>query len=141
MIGLATIRVDGWTYYTPQSGMERGTVTTIPIQASDREKKYLTVNIEGVSGKTAAFAVEVLDAQTLKPIEGFSLADCQSPNKDGLVVPVTWPGRRPRPTEPVTWSGSNSLPSGHEFRLRFHLNAPGVRLYSFGLHPDNPKSQ
>lgn len=141
MIGLATIRVNGWTYYTPQSGQDRGTVTTIPIQASEGENKYLTVNIEGVSGKTGAFAVEVLDAETLKPLEGFSLADCQTPTKDGLAVPVTWPGRKPRPSEPVTWSGSDTLPAGREFRLRFHLNAPGVRLYSFGFQGENPTSR
>jgi hypothetical protein len=133
MIGLATIRVNGWTYFTPQRGQDHGTVTTIPIQASAGEEKYLTVNVEGVSNHENAFAVEVLDAETLQPLKGFSKVDGKAINKDGLAVPMSWPGRKPRPSEPITWTGSDTLPAGKEFRLRFHLNSPDVRLYSFRI--------
>jgi hypothetical protein len=138
MVGLATIRANGWTYYTPKAGCDHGVVTTIPIQATDA-KKHLTVNIEGVSGKGKAFAVEVLDAKTLKPIEGFTLNDCAVVDKDGAAATVTWPGRKPLPTEPVTWSGSDTLPTDRAIRLRFHLNASGVRLYSFRFRDEKSR--
>ena len=117
--GLATIRVNGWTCYTSKPD-GCGTVTTIPIQAPAGVRKGLTVNIDGAAGLAGAFAVEVLDAATREPIEGFSAAECAGPASDGLAVPVTWKAGR-------------ALPVGREIRLRFHLRARGVRLYSFGF--------
>jgi len=34
---------------------------------------------------------------------------------------------------PVTWKAGPALPVGEDIRLRFHLRAKGVRLYSFGF--------
>jgi hypothetical protein len=34
---------------------------------------------------------------------------------------------------PVVWRGGEVLPAGRDVRLRFHLTAPGTRLYSFGF--------
>jgi len=119
-VGLATIRVNGWTYYTPRAGCNRATITTIPIQSPAGTNKRLAVNIEGLVGKPHAFAVEVLDAATGTALEGFGPDDCQMPTEDGLHVPVVW-------------NGSATLPAGRDIRLRFHLGAPGVRLYSFGF--------
>ena len=73
-----------------------------------------------ISKTDAAAAVEVLDAATDTPLAGFGLDDCQMPTKDGLAVPVVW-------------NGNAALPAGRDIRLRFHLGAPGVRLYSFGF--------
>jgi len=120
LVGLATIRVNGWTYYTPKSDENAGTVTTIPIQAPAGVSKGLTVNIEGAAGQAGAFTVEVLDAATRKPIKGFSVADCIAPTRDGTAAPVTW-------------KAGPALPVGQDIRLRFHLRAKGVRLYSFGF--------
>jgi len=119
-VGMATIRVNGWTYYTPSPGRSHATITTIPIQSPAGTNKGLAVNIEGVAGNPRSFAVEVLDAATDTPLPGFGLADCQTPTKDGVAVPVAW-------------KGSAALPTGRAICLRFHLRAPGVRLYSFGL--------
>jgi hypothetical protein len=119
-IGVATIRVNGFTYYAPRSCGGSGTVTTIPIQASAGQRKGLTVNIEGSAGRTGAVAVEVLDAATGKPLQGFGVADCLMLPGDGLAVPVKW-------------RGGDTLPTDREIRLRFHLIAPGARLYSFGF--------
>ncbi|MFA7174087.1 MAG: hypothetical protein WC340_11890 [Kiritimatiellia bacterium] len=119
-IGLALIRVNGWTYYTPQGGCEQATVTTIPIQSPEGVHKGLTANITGTAGKAGAFAVEVLDAATGEPLEGFGLSDCLASAEDGIAVPITW-------------RGGNMLPTGRNIRLRFHLGAAGTRLYSFGF--------
>jgi len=119
-IGLATIRASGWTYYTPKPGRAAGTVTTIPIQAAAGARRGLTVNVEGAAGQSGALAVEVLDAASGEPIRGFGVAECTCPASDGLAVPVTWKAGR-------------ALPVGKDIRLRFHLGASGVRLYSFGF--------
>jgi len=120
MIGHATIRVNGWTYYTPNTDEDAGTVTTIPIQAPAEARKGLTVNVEGVEEQAGALTVEVLDAATRKPIRGFGAADCIAPTHDGIAVPVTW-------------KAGPTLPAARDIRLRFHLRAKGVRLYSFGF--------
>ena len=78
------------------------------------------MNIEGLADKPHAFAVEVLDAATGTALEGFGPDDCQMPTEDGVEVPVVW-------------NGSAALPADRDIRLRFHLGAPGVRLYSFGF--------
>lgn len=122
-IGLATIRVNGWTYYTPRADRDRATVTTIPIDSPRGAGRGLAVNLEGAAGEAGAFGVEVLDAATGEPLEGFGLADCHLPAEDGLAVPVSW-------------RGGDVLPDGRPIRLRFHLRAPGVRLYSFHFRGD-----
>ncbi|HUS81116.1 MAG TPA: hypothetical protein VM283_07590 [Armatimonadota bacterium] len=127
-VGLATIRVNGWTYYTPRAGHDQATVTTIPIESPVGVGKGLAVNLEGAAGNAGAFAVEVLDAATCEPLEGFSLADCLVQAEDGLAVPVTW-------------RGGDTLPAGRDIRLRFHLRAPGTRLYSFGFRSNAPAPQ
>ena len=117
-IGLATIRVNGWTYYTPKAEDYRGVLTTIPIGAPDGVRKQLTVNIERPGA--ASLSVEVLDAATGAPLPGFTASDFQPLKADGLAVPATW-------------KGGNALPNGKPIRLRFHLHGKGARLYSFGL--------
>src|SRR5439155_6244438 len=89
-------------------------------RSSAGARKGLTVNLEGAAGKAGAFAVEVLDAATRKPIQGFAAAECLAPKSDGLAAPVAWKAGPP-------------LPAGGDIRLRFHLRARGVRLYSFGF--------
>ncbi len=126
-IGVATIRVNGWTYYTPRAGHDQATVTTIPVESPLGESKGLAVNLEGAAGHEGAFAVEVLDAATGEPLDGFGVADYTVPPEDGLAVPVSW-------------RGGEVLPSGRDIRLRFHLRAPGTRLYSFGFRSDAPAS-
>lgn len=127
-IGMATIRVNGWTYYTRRAGHDQATVTTIPIESPVGVSKRLAVNFEGAAGNAGAFGVEVLDAATCEPLEGFHMADCLAQAEDGLAVPVTW-------------RGGDTLPAGRDIRLRFHLRAPGTRLYSFGFRSDAPASR
>jgi len=118
--GLATIRVNGWTYYTPKPDEYRGTVTTIPVDAPAGLLRGLTVNVERTGSPKTAFAVEVLDAATDTPVKGFGMADCLPLKTDGIAVHVAW-------------KKSKTLPTGKALRLRFHLRGKGVRLYSFGF--------
>jgi len=120
-IGVAMIRVNGFTFYRPQASATAGTITTIPIQSPAQTSKKLTVNLEGLKTPAAAFAVEVLDAKTGQPIQGFTETDCLPLNGDGIA-------------EPISWKGGMELPSGKEIRLRFYLYGRGLRFYSFGFH-------
>jgi hypothetical protein len=119
-IGVATIRVNGWTCFTPQPSTGRGTVTTIPIRSPAGKRRGLAVNLEVASAQGGAMAVEVLDAATWQPLQGFAGTDCRVMTTGGLAVPVVW-------------RGGEVLPAGRDVRLRFHLTAPGTRLYSFGF--------
>ncbi len=118
-VGLATLRANGWTYFTPAPETHEATVTTIPIAAPAGAARQLAVNVEGAAGRNA-FAVEVLDAATGQPLRGFTAGDCL-PVKDGVAAPVRW-------------KGGGALPVGKTLRVRFHLHGKNVRLYSFGFH-------
>jgi hypothetical protein len=119
-LGLATIRVHGWTFWTPRQDEAAGQVTTIPIRGSARARRGLTVNVEGASGRAGAFAAEVLEARSGRAVRGFAASDCTPLQADGLAAPVRW-------------RGGAALPGGRDIRLRFHLRGRGVRLYSFGF--------
>lgn len=119
-VGVATLRVNGFTYFTPRTGAVSSSVTTIPIQSPSDVAKTLTVNLDGVTGLEPAFAVEVLDALTDQPIAGYAAADCVPVEQEGIAMPIRW-------------KGGATLPSGKVIRLRFHLSQPNVRLYSFGF--------
>jgi len=119
-VGVATLRVNGFTFYSPREHGNPGSVTTIPIRSPAGADKKLAVNVEGLTGPSAPFAVEVLDATTGRPIPGFTATDCLYPTQDGIAVPITW-------------KGGSALPAGQDIRLRFHLRQPGVQFYSFGF--------
>ncbi len=119
-IGLATIRVNGWTYYSPTPEGEKGTLTTIPIDAPAGLKRGLTVNIERPAYPSSAIKVEVLDALTERTLPGFAETDCILPDADGIAVPVTW-------------KGGSAIPTGKPLYLRFILTGKDARLYSFGF--------
>lgn len=121
-IGLATIRVNGWTYYAPRPDEFRGTVTTIPIAAPAGVKRGLVVNVEGLAGRSDALAAEVLDAATGAALPGFTAAQCSPLAADGLAAAIAW-------------QGGTAIPSGRPVRIRFHLRGKGVRLYSFAFVP------
>lgn len=117
-IGLATIRVHGWTYFTPAEH-QRGELITIPIEARAGVRKRLAVNVEDAASPQA-IVIEVLDAATGRAIPGFAAADWIPPGIDGVAVPARW-------------RGGSALPCGRPIRLRFLLTGQGVRLYSFGF--------
>lgn len=119
-IGVAMIRINGFTFYRPCAADQPATVTTIPIHSPAGASRKLVVNLEGLTSPAASFVVEVLDAATGQPINGFAAADCLPPNGDGLAAPVAW-------------KNNAGLPAGRDIRLRFHLRGQGLRFYSFGF--------
>lgn len=119
-VGVATIRANGFTFYAPRDSTTTGSVTTIPIESRAGKKRGLAVNFDTAAGQGGVLAVEVLDAATGKPLEGYALADCRMTATGGLAVPVVW--RR-----------ADDLPAGRPIRLRFHLAGREVRLFSFGF--------
>lgn len=119
-VGVATIRVNGFTYYAPRHSTRTGSVTTIPIESPAGAKRGLAVNFDTAAGKGGWLAVEVLDAATWEAREGFTLADCRVRSTGGLALPVAW--RR-----------GEAVPAGRPIGLRFHLAGSATRLYSFGF--------
>jgi len=124
-VGLAKMRVNGWTYFRVADGRGTGQATTIPVALAAGGNRVLTVNVSGVSAEPRGgrLLVELLQPATLRPIEGFSREDCTPVVQDGLRVPVCWAGRR---------TTVNLAPC--DVQIRFHLDGSQVRLYSFGFH-------
>jgi hypothetical protein len=119
-IGLATIRVHGWTYYTPAQEETRGELTTIPIVAPLGVRRRLAVNIACTSSGNSSLKVEIVDALSGRAVPGYAEADCTAISADGIAVPVSW-------------KAGSTLPSGSPIRLRFILAGKGSRLFSFAF--------
>ena len=119
-MGLATLRVDGFTCMRTADGHSWGTFTTVPVTlGADRARpRSLTVNLGSVEAGRSYLAAEVLDARTGKPLEGFSRDQCQPVDTDGLAVPVRWKG-----------GGLGGL-KARRVRIRFYLYG-AAKLYSF----------
>jgi hypothetical protein len=121
--GLATLRLDGFTHLALRAGQKSGSITTVPIEISKGQPLSLVVN--AACNSDATITVEVLDAESGKPIAGFDRGNCQPLASDGL-------------RSVVQWKQGESLPSGHgKVALRFWLEgsaaAVGPQLYGFSL--------
>lgn len=118
-IGLATIRVHGWTCFMPAADEASGELVTIPIEAPPGVRRGLTLNVQQ-SASAAGVVVEVLNAATGRPIPGFAAAQWIPLPTDGIAMPARW-------------KGGLALPTGAPIRLRFVLAGRQTRLYSFGF--------
>ncbi|PYV16724.1 MAG: hypothetical protein DMG07_07225 [Acidobacteria bacterium] len=118
--GLATWRQDGFTDLRVASGLERGWVTTKPIQAMNPGQYEIWVNAN-VPAPGNQFVVELLDAKNDRPLPGYGPADLLSGINNLEHV--------------LTWKGSADLSRIHarSVRLRFTLKGNDVRFYSFGF--------
>jgi hypothetical protein len=118
-LGLATLREDGWTCLESADREVPGWAVTTPIERTDRTTA-LTVNVGEVRQNRSWVEVEVLDATTLEPLEGYRREDCHDLCTDG------W-------RQEVTWRGGNIHGLGLEhFRLKFWLYGR-ARLYAYGF--------
>lgn len=118
-MGLATLRLDGFTCLETADRETPGCLVTKPIEVSDRNVQLL-VNVSDTQQNRSWLQVEVLDACTDEPIPGFAIEDCVPVCRDGLNVPVAW-----RETALADLGASR-------VKLRFHLRG-AARLYAFGF--------
>jgi len=117
--GLATLRLDGFTYLQNQDGITPGSMTTQPIRVKNPQRARLVVNAGNLIPYRDWIEVEVLDARTGRPIKGYSQAECDHVLTDSVRTPVAWGKRR-------TLAGVKAA----NIRLRFHLNGK-AKLYSY----------
>jgi hypothetical protein len=121
--GLATLGLERFTALATCDGLTPGTARTTPIDVIDSANASLWVNTSGGSSVRSWTTVEVLDAQTLRPLEGFTQYDCDRILADGLRNQVTWKGD-------ATFNGIAA--STRRIALRFCLHG-GARLHAFGF--------
>ena len=120
-LGLARLREDGWTCLESADRETPSYVVTTPIGHTDRAT-VLTVNVGDVRQNRSWVEVEVLDPETLEPVEGFGRQDCGDLCTDGWRQVVHWRG------------GSLQQLQGERFRLKFWIYG-SARLYAYGFDP------
>jgi hypothetical protein len=118
-LGLAKLRVDGWGYLQLRRGSPAGYVTTIPLEYVGGR---LVVN--GVGLGPDSLSVEILAADALEVIEGFSRSEAVFSDSDSV-------------SSSVNWKGHKVLPRG-TYRLRFVFRNLNSKLYAFGFEGKNP---
>ena len=116
-MGLATLRLDGFTCLETTDRETPGSVTTKPIAVTDRNVQ-LVLNMGDVQQDESWIEVEVLDAERDEVLDGFSRAECADVCRDAIRVPVTWKKRTLQQLK------------ASRVRLRFWLYG-AARLYSF----------
>ena len=87
--GLATLRRDGFTYLRASDPVAPGTMTTKALAPADRPWR-LTLNVSYLLPWRDWIEVEVVDAESRKPLAGFSRDDFQPVMKDGFDAPAVW---------------------------------------------------
>jgi len=109
-IGLVTIKRD--RYVARVAGKSGGLITTPVVKLDAGE---MTLNADASAG---VIRVQVSDADG-KPLPGYSFADCQPVNADGLNLPVKWSAK------------SLADLRGKAVRLEFSVN--NASLYAFDM--------
>ena len=120
-MGLATLRLDGFTCLETTDRETPGHVTTKPIELRDRDVR-LVLNVGDVRQGRSWVKVEVLDGEREDALSGFSRAECSDVCQDAVRVPVVWKAARLCDVR------------ASRIRLRFWLYG-AARLHSFGFEP------
>ena len=121
-VGFAELRPDGWTYLAPSPEATVSYITTIPLDMNSTQTRKLFLNGEAKPGG-GEIRVEILDAITKKPFQGYTKMECQPVSKNSI-------------TSQVSWKQTDLLPkTTNAIRLRFHLSGLDTRLYSFWFEP------
>ena len=115
-VGLATLRLDGYTDLRLKAGRTSGSCTTLPIRPGTAE--LLLVNAECDQGQ---ITVELLDAATGRVLPGYAAVDCVPLVGDGVAQVVQWKNS----------AGLRAVPG--DFRICFHLQGAGggPKFHSF----------
>ena len=123
MTGLATLPKDGFTYLRARDGLTRGAMTTKPILVREPGNAKLSVNVSHAVPWHDWVSVEILDAQTLLPIPGYSRQESMGVMTNGTSRIARW--QRHATLQGVDVS---------KIRLRFYFYGK-ARLYSFTFSP------
>ena len=118
-MGLATLRLDGYANLQSRDGLAPAVVTTALISVTNPTEATLLLNASQLIPYRDWIEVEILDAGTNSPLEGYRREDCTDLIREGIRLPVHWGDQR-------TLAGvgvSNIL-------LRFYLYGR-AKLYSF----------
>ena len=121
-MGLATLRLDGWTCLRNTGGHHIGYVTTVPIAVGDLQGCVLTLN--AAADQKNYLLTELLETDTDDRIPGYEHEHCDEVKGSGVEQVVTWRGK----------AGLAAVP-GKSFRVRviFRGRGDAVRLYSIGF--------
>ena len=110
-LGTATLKRDAFAGYTAGAG--GGTVTTAPFDMTWAAK--LNVSADAARGE---IRLEILDADSLKPLEGTAAADCQPLTAD-------------EPLQQVSFGERRGTFVRHTGRIRFRFHLKNATLYAF----------
>jgi hypothetical protein len=119
LTGLATWRLDGFTNLQTQDGLSKGTVTTKPIEVKQPDKARLVVNASHLMPYRDWIEVELFDADTGLPLEGYQRQDCAGIFEEAIRIPVEW-------SQHKTLDGVKA----RAIKIRFYLYGQ-AKLYSF----------
>ncbi len=124
-MGLATLRVDGFTCMHVADEVSLGSFQTRPIALGAPEQTALTANLDRTRPGWSWLEVEALDADGQTVLPGYGRKECGPIASDSVRLPVTWAGR------------TLAELAGKTIRLRFNLYG-ATRLYSFHLGAVQP---
>ena len=116
-MGLATLRLDGFTCLETADRETPGWMETVPFQLE--ADAALWVNAGSVLPRRSWIEVEVLNAGSDEVVDGFERGTCQPLHTDSVRAAVSW-------------NATRGLPVHQKLRFRFHLMG-AARLYSFGF--------
>ncbi len=129
-MGLATLRLDGFTRMHVSDDVSYGSFVTRPIHLGPAqpgaavlhvaEQATLTVNVGDTRPRWSWLEVEVLQADRDEVIAGFSRQECGAIIEDAVKVPVKWGGK------------SLADLAGKTVRLRFNFFG-SASLYGFRI--------
>ena len=119
--GLAKVRRDGFTWLQSRDALTPATVTTEPVRTGSSRAVDIAVNASQLCRFRDWIEVEVLDANSGKPIPGYTRQECGKISKEGIRVPVRWNS-----------TGRIDLAHADRFKIRFRLYGR-AKLYSFSL--------
>ena len=119
-IGLATLKRDRWAAIEPVH--IHGVLSTHPIAWANRR---LHINADATGGSIRAELVDIRG----KPVEGFTMADCEPFDSDCLDHTMCWGGKTELPDEIIGAAYLSAFPGGRVMSIRFDIDR--ARLFSF----------
>ena len=116
-IGLAKVGMGRYAGFSSGSNEKSGTLITVPIAPADKINSKLLLNARIPNGGRSRAVF--LDAETQKPIAGYSLEECLPITEGGYSIPILW-----KNSEQV------KAPK-NPFRLQIELSGKNTKVFGF----------